>query len=70
MTSSCTVICSFNMYLSIHNSDLFSLLSLFDFLYLSFKGSLQTFCLLLPEIMVLFLFVFFKNLHGVQLVTG
>ncbi len=42
------------MYLHILNSNLFSLLYHFDFLYLSFKGLLQTFCLLLSEITLLF----------------
>ncbi len=37
------------MYLYIHNSNLFSLLSHFDFLFISFKGLLQTFCLPLSE---------------------
>ncbi len=44
----------FIVCLCIYNSNLFSLLSHFDFLYLSFKGFLQTFCLLLSEIAFLF----------------
>ncbi len=43
------------MYLYIQNSNLFSLLSQFDVLHLSFKGLLQTFCLFLSEITFLFL---------------
>ncbi len=35
----------FSMYLYIYNSNLLSLLSQSDILYLSFKGLLQTFCL-------------------------
>ncbi len=44
----------FSMYLYIHNSNLFSLLNQFDFLYLLFQGLLQTFCLLLFEIALSF----------------
>ncbi len=50
------------MYLNIHNSNLFSLLSHFDFLYLSLKGLLQTLCLLLSETF-LFLFFYFIYFH-------
>ncbi len=45
----------FSMYLYIYNSNLFSLLSHFDFLYLSLKGLLQPLCLLLSEITFLLL---------------
>ncbi len=48
------------MYLYIHRSDLFSLLSQFAIMYISFKVILQTFCLLLSEIFLFVLFVFPK----------
>ncbi len=38
------------MYLHIYDFSLFSLLSESDILYSSFKGILQTFCLLLSEV--------------------
>ncbi len=47
----------FNMRFSISDSKLSSLLSHFDFLYLSFKGWLLTFWLLLSEI----IFSFFQK---------
>ncbi len=50
------------MYLYIHNSNLFSLLSQFVILYLSFKGLLQTFCLLMSEIT----FSFLEKLHNIS----
>ncbi len=49
------------MHPYIHNSNLFSLLSQFDMLYLSFKGLLQTFCLLVSEIT----FLFFQKLDNI-----
>ncbi len=42
------------MYLYIHDSNLFSLPSQSDILFISFKDFLQTFCLLLSDVAILF----------------